>query len=324
MVLGTLLGAVGFGLYSITYGVIGFLFADIFLGIGQSLLSGADTALLYDSLVADKKEKNYLKVEGKITAIGNFSEAAAGIFVSVIVFGLYRYYYALQAILAGLAFVFALFLKEPPVDKFDGKAGFKDILRIVNVSLRKNKPLRNVVCFSAAIGLASLTMAWLVQPILLKLNVPETYFGVVWVVLNIWVAIGSLSSGFIDKTLGKKGALFFMAIPLSTGFVFVGLGLNHMVWASILLVLLFYVRGTAHPILKRYINALAIPSERATVLSIRSLLIRMLFFALGPILGYITEKLSLKAALYASSFAVLLPSVLFLMLLLFRENTKKK
>ena len=57
-----------------------FFIAEILLGIGQSLVSGADSALLYDTMLHYDRENEYLKYEGKVTMIGNFSEAFAGIF----------------------------------------------------------------------------------------------------------------------------------------------------------------------------------------------------------------------------------------------------
>ena len=44
IIIGTVLGTLGFATYSFSYGFVGFLIAEIILGIGQSLISGADSA----------------------------------------------------------------------------------------------------------------------------------------------------------------------------------------------------------------------------------------------------------------------------------------
>lgn len=318
MVLGTLFGALGFGAYSISYGVTGFLIAEILLGIGSSLLSGADTALLYDTLLTAKKEKKYLKFEGRITAIGNISEALAGICVSIIILSTYRGYFIIQAILALLAFVLALFLVEPVQQAKRAHTGFKDILNIVNTSFRKNKILRNFIVLAAVVGFASLSMAWIAQPIFDELGVNEKHYGMAWVILNTCVALGSLSSDKINRTMGLKGALLFMAVPLSIGFLVLGFKLS--LFAVVPLLILFYVRGTAHPILKKYINENTHSNERATVLSLRSLLIRTLFFIMGPILGYIYQKFSLSHALYLCGATVFFPMLFMVTLIFFRSK----
>lgn len=318
MVLGTFLGTLGFGVYSVSSGVTGFLIAEILLGIGASLLSGADTALLYDSLLNDKKEDKYVNYEGKITAVGNFAEAFAGVFVTVIVFSTYRSYFVIQTFLAGLAFAAALFLSEPTIHRGKKKAGFRDILSVVNTTFRRNKHLRNIVSFSAGIGFASLSMAWMTQPVLFQIGLEERYFGIVWVVLNLLVALGSMAAAKADKILGMKGALVYMALPLSLGFIFVGLELSYL--AFIPLAILYFVRGTAHPVLKKYINQLTDSSQRATVLSLRSLLIRMLFFGFGPVLGYMSDKFSLEYALYLCGISVLIISVVFFVMIIFARK----
>ena len=43
-------------------------------------MSGADSAIMYDTLLEINQKNQYTKVEGKTYAIGNFSEAIAGLF----------------------------------------------------------------------------------------------------------------------------------------------------------------------------------------------------------------------------------------------------
>ena len=61
LILGTLLGAIGFAIYSFSYAFLGFLLAELVLGFGTSFVSGADSALLYDSLLDNRKEKEYIR-----------------------------------------------------------------------------------------------------------------------------------------------------------------------------------------------------------------------------------------------------------------------
>ncbi len=314
LVIGAFIGTLGFGAYSVSYTFTGFLVAEILLGIGASLLSGADTALLYDSLKEGGQENGYLKVEGRITALGNVAEALAGIFVSVVVFSFYRNYFVLQTILAFVAFIASLFLIEPSTQGNGRKVGFQDILQIVNVSFRKNKILRNFIYFSAIAGFASLSMAWLAQLIFKEVNLEEKYFGYAWVAINLMVALGSLSAKRIDKLLGLKWSLAYLSVFLSLGFLIISIDLSYI--AFIPMLFLFFVRGTAHPILKNYINQNTDSSQRATVLSLRSLLIRVLFFALGPILGFLNNKFSLEYALYLCSISVLIPAVVISLMIL--------
>lgn len=321
IILGTLMGSIGFGMYSISYSLTGFLIAEILLGIGQSLLSGADTALLYDTLLQKNKEEKYLKVEGRITAVGNFAEAFAGIFVSLVILSSFRGYFILQTGLAFAAFIASLFLIEPKIKNNKTRNhGFQDIINIVVTTFSKEKKLRNYIVFSAAIGFGSLAMAWITQPIFFEIGLKKSLFGIAWVILNLFVALGSLSSNFMNKVLGIKGAIVFMTLTLPIGFILVGLDLS--MTAFIPLALLYFIRGTAHPILKKYINMHTSSEQRATIFSLRSLLIRLMFFAIGPILGFLSEKISLSHALYLCSVSVLIPAVIFMFLLITGKKSR--
>ncbi|NJM15571.1 MAG: MFS transporter [Bacteroidales bacterium] len=58
LIAGSIAGCLGFVLYSASHGFNGFLLAEFVLAIGHSFVSGADSAMLYDSLTDIKQEKN--------------------------------------------------------------------------------------------------------------------------------------------------------------------------------------------------------------------------------------------------------------------------
>jgi MFS family permease len=321
LIIGTLFGVFGFSVYSFTGGLLFFLTAEILLGIGQSLISGADSALLYDTLLEKKKENKYIKFEGAITALGNFSEVAAALFVSVIVFSTYRTYFQLQSLLALMGFVAALFLIEPKIHdkKLGGK--FKDILDIVRYSFIEHKKLRNLLIYSSVIGFASLSMAWLAQPLLKEIGLKDSNFGFGWAALNLLVGAGSMSAMYISKRFSYAAGLLFIGLPLAlTYFIVAG---TMSIYSFIPLAVFFYVRGTAHPVLKKYINELTTSEKRATVLSLRSLIIRVFFLLMGPVLGVITEKISLEMGFLLCGITVAIPGSVFYILLI-KQRKKRK
>lgn len=76
------------------------------------------------------------------------------------------------------------------------------------------------------------------------------------------------------------------------------------------------------PILKNHINEIS-PSEiRATVLSIRSLIIRLAFVILGPLLGWQADRAGLPSSLVAGAGFFLVTGLLsaFFLIHTFRKN----
>ena len=79
IILGTIFSFIGYLVFSFYDGFYVFALAQVLIGIGGSLMSGSDSALLYDTLIELKEKDTYTRVEGISYAVGNFSEATAGI-----------------------------------------------------------------------------------------------------------------------------------------------------------------------------------------------------------------------------------------------------
>ena len=79
IVISTILSFTGYLLFCFNDTFYIFCMAEILIGIGASMISGSDSALLYDTLIETKNKQDYTKIEGRNYAIGNFSEATAGI-----------------------------------------------------------------------------------------------------------------------------------------------------------------------------------------------------------------------------------------------------
>ncbi len=310
LLLGLLMGLLGFITYSLSYGITGFLIAEIALGLGQGFVSGTDSALLYDSLYQENKQKQYIKYEGRIAASGNFSEAMAGIVVTLLAFEYIRHYYQLQIVFLAIALIAGGFLVEPKTHKADIEVHWKSIINIAKDSLWKNHQLSKYVIFSAIIGFASLTMAWFAQIYLFEAGVKKANFGVLWTVLNLMVAIGSYSSYRIDQILHKRNTLIYILVFLAGGYFISSQFIS--IYGIAFLLIFYFVRGAAHPILKDRINSLTKSNIRATVLSVRSLIIRILFAGFGPLLGWYTEKISLSFALILCGCIISLPGIMIL------------
>ena len=166
LIAGCIFCFLGFTNYSISDTFTAFFLSEILLGFGQSLVSGADSALLYDTMLHYKKEDEYLKYEGRVTMVGNFSEAFAGIFSGLLAVYSLRLPFYVQSGIAFIGIPAAVALTEHAA-KTRIKNSFANIVQIIQYSLFTNKELCYNIMFSGVIGAATLTMAWFVQPLLI-------------------------------------------------------------------------------------------------------------------------------------------------------------
>ena len=317
LLLGGVLAATGFAMYSFSYTFWAFVLAEIVLGIGHSFISGADSAMLYDSLKASQKEKEYIKQEGWITSSGNFAEAIAGILGGLLATMSLRWPFFVQFGVASIAIPAAFFLKEPIVHLKKVAPGFRDILATVKNSFT-NPLLRAALLTSSFTGTASLTFAWFVQPYFQEAGLPLSLFGLMWTLLNLSVGLSAIFSYKIERKFGRKFSLLGIVILLSLGYFLSAIEIS---LAGIALLFFFYlVRGVAHPILKDYINQYTDAKVRATILSVRNFIIRINFAIIGPVLGYITDHFSLKLALILTGAGYLISGLASMIPLLKKEQ----
>ncbi len=314
LILGAVFGTLGFATYSFSYGFLGFLIAEIILGIGQSCISGADSAMLYDSLLERGEEKKYSRFEGRVISLGNMAEAAAGIIGGLLAGLTLRAPYFAQTFVAFIALPAAITLVEPTRKVPLMKAGIMEILHISRFALFEDRTLRRNIFFSAIIGTATLTMAWFAQPFFEFTKIEIRWYGLLWTTLNLTVAITSYTAHRLESKLGQKWSILIVALTIPLAYL--ALGRFHLSSGLIVLYLFYLVRGYATPVLKDYINRVTESHIRATVLSVRNFIIRLLFAFTGPILGWVKDLYSLPQALTLGGVIFLVLSILTAILFL--------
>jgi MFS family permease len=314
IVAGTILGTIGFSIYSFSYSFAGFLAAELIIGFGSSFISGADSALLYDTLVKLKKTKSYTKFEGKLSSIGNFSEGIASIFGGFVALISLRTPFYIETIVGALAIPFALSLIEPKRHKPQHPEGnFAKILKIVKYSMHDHREIKWLIIYSALVSASTLTMVWFIQPYWNLVGVPLALFGILWAVLQFSVGIFSLYAYKYENFLGRKTSLISLILLSVTGYVL--LYVFQTRWAIVFIFIFYFVRGIASPVLKDYVNKLISSDIRATVLSVKNMVSRLIFAIIGPFIGWTADVYTLPYALLLSGSLFLVSGVLSLLFL---------
>lgn len=307
---GSILSSAGILIYSFSYGFWAFAIAEIILGIGHSFVSGADSAMLYDTLKAAKKPDEYVKHEGRITSAGNFAEAIAGVVGGFLATMSLRTPFYFQIAVALIAVPAVLTMKEPKFHSTQSVLTVKKLIGNIKSSFLSNHNLRISILLSAITGTATLTFAWFVQPFFKAVNLPVEWFGILWTALNLTVGVSSVFAYKVELALGKRNTVLMIILLLTVGYIFTGLYVSFL---GIGFLFLFYlVRGVATPIFKNYINQYTDSDIRATMLSVRNFVIRISFAVIGPLLGWITDRVNLKSALILAGAIYILSAFLVL------------
>ena len=293
IVLGSTMGAFGFFIYTIFPGFWFFLVAEIIMGIGQSFISGADSAMLYDSLKHSKSQDKYISHEGRMNSLGGFAEtgaAMAGGAVAVVL-SLHSVF-LFQIIIAAIAIPAAIMLVEPKRSKLVMSRSFRQIFDISIYAMFKNKQLSSVIFMSSLVGLATLLMAWTIQAYFVELSMSEETVSFIWVLLNLTVAVVSLFAAWLLRKAGIKKLLVLIMIIVPLTYIIMGVA--PFMFALPALFVFYIIRGYATPLLKDLVQENCDSDIRATILSVRGLIIRLGFGLLAPVIGFFSGVVSLQ------------------------------
>jgi MFS family permease len=298
ILIGAILGFAGYMAYSFSFGFWQFVIAEVILGVSQSLVSGADSAMLYDTLAASKQKDRYTQLEGRVTSIGNFGEAFAGIIGGLLAVSSFRTPFYVQTCVALIAVPAAIMLAEPPGKSIKIKPRLGEIRSIIFSVLHGNVKLKWNTFFSAITGAATLTMAWFAQPYFGQIKIPVPIYGVLWAVLNLGVGIAAVYAWRFEKKLGASLTVIVFTLAIFSSYILLPFMPGY---TGLAILLVFYLaRGLATPTLRNYINIITTSEVRATVLSVRNFLIRLIFAITGPLWGWMTDRYNLRTAIISA------------------------
>jgi MFS family permease len=310
----SLLGVVGWGIYSAASTFAHVLAAEIILGIALSFISGSDSALLYETLKAEGKEQFYSRHEGRMNGFGQTGEAVGALFAGFLYAKMPLLPFYLQVGVWLLVLAVTRSLVETPREKTVHAGHLKEALRSVRYTFVENGRLRYTILLGTVMGIASFYPVWLIQPYMQHAGVPLTWFGPIWAGANLTVALFSLASHRVHAALGDMRMVILFGLLIVAGYA--GLGLAGGVWGFLFYYLLTAMRGLRGPMMLHHTQKMAPSANRAGILSLQSLTFRLLFACTGPGVGLLADKAGVRGAFgyLFWAFLLVLPPLSFLFL----------
>ncbi|MEU0879691.1 MFS transporter [Lentzea sp. NPDC005914] len=304
----------------------GFLVHFLLIALARSLISGAQSAYLYEYLNAHNAGHLYLKVEG----VGR-SYSLVGKIVYWPVIGLLMQWnmpspYWLTAINAAIAVVLAL--KLPPIPGWKRPEGkTSKLLAGVGGAFGSLKTSRWLLLLMVQ-GIAMFTLVRILQvnlfqPVLESKHVSVTWYGSVLAAMTIFEAIAAARPHWLSRKIGPAKSVFLLTIvmALSIGFIVPSGGI-----LTIVLLCLFSVTaGMSFPIQKKLLND-AIPDSRyrATLLSMESIMDRAVCAVVAVALGAYLAGGQLNEFLVLSSVVSVILMALLAGLLIVVRTTRRR
>lgn len=314
IILGSIFVFLGFLLYGFGETFWHFAFINILLGVGASFFSGADPALLYDTLIELKREKEYQKIESSYFAITGYSEAIAAICGGFLASVHMHESFFVQAGILFFLIPLAFMLKEPKIQKEQIHEKAAGIHKVVKFALNDHKEIKWLIFYAGFLATSIWATAWFAQPFWQHIGVPIALFGVLWASLSGACGIFAPFAPKFEKYLGRKNALISLILFPFLGYLGLGVFQNSL-WAIIFFLPFMFAFAVSIPIIKTYINRLTSSNIRATILSVQSMMEKLIFAIVGPFIGWSLDAFSFREAFFISTFFFLGAGIICLLFL---------
>ncbi len=319
---GAVLSALGFGLLCLANTFWEFMAYEFILGIGISLNSGADLALLYDT-------NNHLSSKGdtqrssqhiaKLISLEGLAGAIAAILASVLMLWSLQWVVLVQAIIGLAPVLIAATLVEAP-RKISVSGHRENALHLKAVMMKKPLVL-SIALAIIAFNLAAIYGFWLYQKFWQARGIPVAYFGYLWAVHCIIRGLAARFANDVELLFGSQKTLILVALLNLFGLL--GMALSPGLLGVYIAFILPIARGISSVILADGLNKRLDAEFRATVNSIVSLGFRSIFIITGPLIGVLLDKQGVETSLIALA-AIFTPIFGLVLVLLFNSIKQEK
>lgn len=305
---GTTLLAAGMAALALAPGFAGVAIGYLAWAIGESFISGADTALLYESAKLAGREEEFPKISSNWIQIMLASQGASAILGGLVASLRLDLPMLLTAALATVGILVAFSLREPPTGSVR-RPGYLATLGNAGRYLVGHRPVTALIAYISLVGGAAFFVPFvLFQPAVQSHTIAIGWFGVLFTGLRGSALLGSR---YGVRLVARSGLSRWMVIvPFVLAALFIGVAVSPTWWAAYLSMLLLQATGASlQPNLLALLNRLLPTKVRATVLSAQSLLMTVFIAIMHPAVGGVTDLWGLSYAFVLLSALSLLPLI---------------
>ena len=270
-----------------------FAIAFAISAIGQNMNSGSEEALVFDSMKQTGQEDRYIKVNSRLNVIIEIAQGGATVLGGMIAEYSFTWCYIISVIVAILALLPAVIFTEPVlIDNSDTQSQSNVITKVKEhfvISwqiIYRETGLRKILFYYPMVFTFHTVVFFYGQEFFSILGMNKIEISMIMLFASLISILGAMSSERLLSVLGSKAKYMASA--------FMGIGIIAMSRHNLILSILAfgvinYTNSILYPIQSLEINKLIPSQQRATILSVNSMLFSVLMVILFPICGLIAD-----------------------------------
>lgn len=299
LALGALLTGTGVALFGMADTYLLILFSYLVWGVAFALLTGADSAFLYDSLKALGREDEYQRIYGGAWAVLSAASLAGTLIGAPVAAATsLPFPIVLSGAIAALGFLAALTFTEP-LPSHEARLPYREVMR-ESIHLALQQPtVRYAIIFFGILTIGGIAPVFFFQPFLVRHDIDLSQVGFWQTPTRVMGVVGALAAYRVVSGLGERGT--FIVLPLALVASYALLAGWDSVYAQVAFPVMNLAAVMSRPVVTDYLNRRVPTSQRATVISLTNLAYCLILIPLAPIVGLIADKLSLAAAFWTGA-----------------------
>ncbi|MFB3163410.1 MFS transporter [Neobacillus sp. 179-J 1A1 HS] len=297
LVIGAVLSMFEFIILLFAYEFWTFALVVFLAGISSACTSGAWNALLYDSLLTDKKQESFEKIVGRMNSLDFIAALLAALSGSVLAkYVGFEFNYIVSAASMFLGMVLTHLLKEPPRNRQQRKNEKSQSAFLVyvrkSITFYKTNP-KVVTIITNAMGIAAfityLDEFW--QLYLDEIEFSVLFFGLFSACISLARIPGNLLAAYLLIYFKAQSIILFI-LGITTVCFFMIAIFPGVIGLS-MIILIFLASGVIDPVVTGFLHHNGSSEIRATIESVQSLIESIITFTVGIGFGMISSSFSI-------------------------------
>ncbi len=290
-----------------------FALAMVLWALAGAFFSGADSALLYDTLLSLKREKEFAKILGIVGFLITVSAGVASLIGGFAAdLNIVLPFVLSLAVTIGAVLIIFLF-KEPPREKLIIEKGHLQKLAEISVFALRNRTFMYLVAYTVFLAPIAIFLGYLVQPFVVELGLPLSVLGVLYAAVLFISAVGMLVGPRLYHRFNIGWQLLAMAVIATFSAIFLAVSKSGVALVSIGFMAL--AMGTTGIVVTATLNRVIPSDKRATVLSLANMIGKLSIGLLAVVSGPLLDLYSLRPVTFAAALISLVGCGVFAFLL---------
>lgn len=282
----------GLAIYCIADDFYSFLVAELSMAVWIAFMSGADSALLYDSLKVLKREDEYSRIWGNIQFYSLVFLAVVNILGGVIASHGLRYTLYASLPFSMIAFASSFFFTDPA--RRLSTESLRQQLRVTASVFSLRSPLLWIMVYGGLIFAFNQGGLWIYQPYFRASGIEIVYFGALFAAFQVVAALAGKYSWWFQAHIGENRLLVLLLVVSTVASIL--LGVHVAIYSFVFVFLHQVVRGIFGILVSNQINKRVSTEIRASVLSVNALVGRTIYALLIPVVGWLADVYTVQAA----------------------------